>query len=327
MLGGRDGNHHPEAVTGRPGVWTAVLALVLWAVAGEPARADVQKIAPDGTVHRVDVEVFNTGQTGSGTRLRHTRQSPGGMTESTIVAGTDDPAVDREPSLDIDPVTGRPILVWSRNEGAGFDVVLSRYEGQGWAPFVRVTSGGGDESSPQVGSGNHLIHVLYRQGMSAQTSFYRSSFDRTSLAPVFGPELLPVDGMPFVPPEGESTPSSAPPPAADHVFFSAAVPGARPGDPGRILVWGVRDDPAPIVYRQGFLLPSDARSLEQHRAGWVSCRFALWYATADRFYYTSRVGGLWHEVRIVALSSTTTVADARLQLEEMIVKADDCAGP
>ncbi len=293
------------------------------------ARADIQKISPDGTVHRVDVEQYLSGGRVVGTALRHTRQGPSGAKESSLVPGTDDPAVDRDPAIEIDPVSGAPVLVWSRNEGAGFDIVLSRFEGGSWLPFVRVSSGGGDDLLPQVGPGKKLVHVVYRQsaGSQAPLSFYRSSFDRATLGPAYGPELLPLDGFPYVPPEGESAPGTDAPPPSDHVFFSSDVPALRPGDPGRIVVWGVRDDPVPIGFRQGFLLPSDVKSVLQHRAGWLACRFGLWFATGSRFYYTTRVGGRWHEGRFVELSSTTSLADARLQLEEMIRKADSCGGP
>lgn len=329
MLGGRDGNHHAQALSGRLLRRAAAGATLAAAWLATTANADVQKIAPDGTVHRVDVEQFLSGGKVAGTALRHTRQMPGGAKDSSLVPGTDDPAVDREPALEIDPVTGAPLLVWSRNEGAGFDIVLSRFEGASWLPFVRVSSGGEDESQPQIGSGQRLVHVVYRQstGFQGVFQYYRWSLDRATLGAVYGPEQLPLDGVPLVPPEGESSAGSDAPPTGAHVFFSGDLPALRPGDPGRIVVWGVRDDPVPVGFRQGFLLPADVKSVQQHRAGWLACRFGLWFTTSGRFYYTTRVNGRWHEDRFVETSSGTAVSDARLQLEEMIQKADGCGGP
>ncbi len=325
MLGGRHGHHHPQALRGGAALGAVVLATLL-AWPWTSARAERQKIAPDGTVHRIDVEANSSIRSTGGTVLRHTRQRPEGGTEIAYVTGTDDAALDRQPAIEIDLVTGTPVLVWTRSEGTSQDVVMSRYDDGTWLPFVRVTKCMGDRTSPQLRIGRQLTHVLYRQEDGALPSFYRVSFDRATLERVYGPELLPSDGMNYVPPEGEPSPNSAPPPA-DDLFFSVEAPGGQPGEPGRILVWGVRDEPVPIDYRQGFLLPSSAKNVLRLEGGWIACRFALWFATAERFYYTSRVENRWHEDRIVELSYGTSTSDARLQLEDMIRRTDSCSGP
>jgi hypothetical protein len=299
----------------RTGAASLALAAALVLLAG-PARADSQKVGPEGTVHRLTSENWTSGGGRvSGTALRHYRQYDDGTTASSLVPGTDDASADRDPAIEIDPATGQPVLVWSRNEGGGYQVYVSRFDGSAWAFPKPVFVQPGNGKSPDIRIASALIHVMWRQ----ETSATRVSLDRTTLDRVFGPETLPISDAGLVPPDGLPSPNAAAsdPPCGD-AYFAAEVPPRTSGEGGRIQVWGVRDAPVPVDYAQGFLLPQDVRNVQQPRARWIHDRFVLSFNTAERFFYTIRSSAGWSDLKTILLDASTSVSDARIQMEEMI---------
>ena len=139
MLGGRHQHHHAQALSRA----LAVLAVLAGCLAGSVGvfASHQQKVASEGTVHSIEVEGWATQFPVGGTVLRYDKQLPTGMRETSIIPGTDDPAVDLHPALDIDPATGTPVVVWTRNEGDGFDLFVSRHDGDEWSPPRRLYPG------------------------------------------------------------------------------------------------------------------------------------------------------------------------------------------
>lgn len=288
---------------------------VVVAVVATTARAEVTRITSDGTVHRIDVDAWSPSGRITGTALKWTRQFPKGGKESSYIPGTDDAAPDRDPAVEIDPATGAVVVVWARNEGAGFNIFASRYDGS-WSLPRLLARMDGDELEPQLRIGPKALHVSWRQDVSGQTSWWRSSFRADTFEPVFGPERLPTDDATAVPPDGGPAYGTTEAPAGD-LYFSATVFGRSPGDPGRAYVWGVRDEPVPFNFRQCLTLPAEVRSVVAQDARFIFGRFTYWFTTADRLYYTTLCNGRWAEMRVVELNASTSSADAQLMIREL----------
>jgi hypothetical protein len=301
--------HHAQALS-------VALALGAACLAAAPARAEVQKITADGTVHRVDVDV-TTSAKGTGTGIRYTRQQPAGGRDSSWVPGTDDIAADKDPVLEIEPSSGRPVLVWSRNEGTGFDLFISRLENGSWTAPRLLVHATGDDLLPQIRYDDHYLHAAWRQqDPSGAIALYRSSFDAASWTRTYGPERIPVDDMPPVPPGGSTTTSPAAP-SMNATYFSGTVPGLLPGDPSRSVVWGVRDEPLPISYHQVFSLPPEILSVSRIEAGFIGGRFTLWFVSGSKAYYTVATSTGWSSMRVIELNAQTTAADARAEIHDL----------
>ncbi len=315
-----DRHHHAQTL--RTGAAALAFAAAL-ALASGPARADSQKLGPEGTLHRLTVEDWtNDSGSLSGTALRHYRQYDDGTTESSFVPGTDDASADRDPAIEIDPATGQPVLVWSRNEGRGYLVFVSRFDGNAWSFPKPVFVQPDDEKFPDIRIASALIHVMWRQEAPGQTSAVRVSLDRTTLDRAFGPEPLAVSDTELVAPDGlPSFEAAASDPPCGEAYFAAEVPPRSTGkDDGWIHVWGVRDAPVPVEYSFGFQLPQDVRIEKQPMARWIQDRFVLSFNTPDRFFYTIRSGSAWSDLKILLLDANTSVSDARIRMEEMILR-------
>jgi len=305
----RDRLHHPQALT-------VALVLGVGTAAFAPARADVQRITSDGYVHRVDVDIY-VSPNGTGTGIRYTRQKPLGGRDTSWVTGTDDVAIDRDPSLDVEP-SGKPVVVWARNEGSGFDLYIARLDNGAWTAPSLLVHTGGDDTLPQIRYDDRYLHVAWRQqDASGAVAFYRSAFDPATWAPTYGPERIPTDDLPPIPPSGGTSSPGPASPSTCLTYFSGVVPGVLPGDPGRTVVWGVRDEPLPISYHQVFTLPPDATNVTQAEAAFIGGRFTLWFVSGSKAYYTVLTSTGWSSLRVDEINAQTTPADVRAQIHEL----------
>ena len=315
MRSRRDRHHHPEAVT-RLAAWAVAAVLLTAGPAAGAGNGFSQALDERGRLHRVEVEPWVSGGKILGTTLRHIIVNPDGTKESGLIPGTDDVPCDRDPALRIDPSTDEPVLVWSRHEGVGFDIFISRYHEGAWSALVPLPSSAGDDVAPQLQVGFRNNHVVYRSGPDEQRSWSRLVLDRGTLAPVFGPEPLPTSTQAPVPSVG-ATYSDTEPPFWDF-FFASELIRSGPTDPGIVMVWGVRDDPMPIDYAQSFQCPAGVRDVMQSEAGYLAGRFALRFVSGDRFPYVLRSAGSWSEMRSIELSDKLSPDSARLMLRDMI---------
>lgn len=276
-------------------------------VLSSAARANVQQIASDASVHRV--EAVSVGKPAM-PALRHTVLRRDGSSDIVLVPGTGDAWVDTEPALAIDPVTGDPVVVWSRDEGAGFDIWISRYHAGIWSAPVRILDGGADEVRPQIQVTDSLIHVAARSGETYQ----RLSLDRATLQPAFGPEPLPTGGPGTVP--GGSGTAVSPP--TDHVFFASDVIPPTEGDAGRIVIWGVRDEPVPIDYVEVLLVPVELAETATPLVSPIEGSLTVTVSAPDRIWYTLWLEESWQQFGAVDRSPETSLSDVRLMLADMI---------
>jgi hypothetical protein len=289
-----------------------IAGLVLVVMVGTtPARAEVQRIAGDGSVYRVDVDSWGPSGKATGTVLRTTRQRPKGGKDQSIIPGTDDAVIDRDAVLEIDPTTGKPVIVWARGDAAGFSLYISRLDASWSAPRLLVRMDG-DDLEPQIRFDGRYLHVSWRRELGGQSTYWRSSFLSSTLDLEFGPERIPTEDVVSIPIEGG--PSRGSDPSSDQQYFCATVWDPAPGGPNRAYIWGVRDEPVPINYRESLLLPSDVRTVNSSDAGFVGGRFTYWFTSANKLYYTTFANGLWADMRVVELNGQLTAGDARQQL-------------
>lgn len=291
----------------------ALAACLLMPWGTSPARAEVQRIASDGSVYRVDVDPWSQGGKSTGTVLRVTRQKAKGGKDQSIIPGTDDVVVDRDPALEIDPSSGKPIIVWARNDATGFSLYVSRFD-TSWSTPQLLVRQDGDDLEPEIRFAARYLHVSWRQDAAGQSTYWRSSFLASTLEPMFGPERVPTDDAVSIPPEGG--PSSANDPSPGLQYFCTTVGDRAPGDPFRAYIWGVRDEPVPINYRESLLLQPEVHTVNSSDVGYLGGRFTFWFTTSSRLYYTTFADGRWADMRLIELTGQLTAGDA---IEQLVV--------
>jgi len=290
----------------RPSLLTVITAALLAA----PAAADTKKLAADGTLHTI--EVVTTSGRSATVSLRHTRRPATGAPVAVTIPGTEDAVIDREPAIEIDPVSGQLLLVWSRLDGTDYNVFVSRYDGSSWSAPKPVVRAAGDDVEPQILISDHYVHVGWRQVLAGQSNFYRESLYSPTLDPAYGPERLVTSDLWPVPAEGAITAGVSDPPTSSEKIFSGVLYPANTTDPGRFHLWGVRDEPVPIGYREIVTLPPQARGASSVGCGILGGRFTIWYVAGARFYYATRLSGAWSPTRGIDLTGGVSASDARL---------------
>ena len=220
-------------------------------VATGAALAATSAVDSHGTVHSVERVVWTDGILVGGPALRYVTQTSDGGFHAEFVPGTYALPVDREPSLALDPVTERQIVVWSRTEGGDRDVWLTRLDEDGWHKWIPIADGPGDQFEPQLTARRELVHIVWKSvDASGRTTPTRLSLWRASLDPAFGPEILPRETGVTVSADGglDPDPESA---TADLTYFASILESSASGEE-TVVVWGIRDEPLPITYVQSF---------------------------------------------------------------------------
>ncbi len=313
MRGGRDADHHAQALSLR----RAAVAWALAALAGvSPAGAsEQQKLAATGTVHRVQSAVTSNGP-GSGSAILHRAQLPDGTVTSEIIPGTEDARPDAEPVLEIDPVTQRPIVVWARDTDGDFDIFVTRLEASGWGPLRSVGALAGQDRSPRVKVTPQWVHIVWRNELPLGPQPYRLTLERATLKVAYGPEPLPLDDADPISPAGET--ATSPPNAG--LFFAVPLTSVITGASPRVFLWGIQEEPTPVGYLETFEVPPGVTDLGRADAGWFGGRFAVWFVTRDKLFYTYQEGGAWTGMRQMQLDTSTPESEAVGQLREMLLR-------
>ncbi len=306
----------------RAAAWFLTLALV--PAAATAALAGAFKVAPDGTVHTVRSETWQSMESpsndqppASGTMLRYTRQDPDGTKTNWLIPGTDERATDREPALALRAGGNQPFVIWSRSEDAVLELFVTTLVDDQWTPLRRVFAGAGNRRLPDIEVRGHWLHVSWVQDTAAGPVFMRGVLDPDGLVEVHGPELLPTDGEEsLVSPQGEAESGVSAEPDPQAIHLSGLVSPPTPGEGGTIYIWGVRDEPIPITYLQGFRLPAGLTDVSRIRTRWLGNRLVLSFQSGGALYYTMRHKGRWSDLRSVLLGERGA-AEALLEVKEM----------
>ncbi len=291
-------------------------ALVATVVSG-PARAgDLQLIAADGTVHRILVSSWTAPGGAAGTTVRHQIQGATGAKQTITVPGTEDAAIERSPALGIDRVDGSLVLVWVREEAGSTHLRIARWVKGAWTASTALDGPRAGSSSPSLWVGEDWIHVAWSESTGQGPTFWRAVYAKDAFGRAFGPESMTTD-VPLVPAAAAEAPGASMPEGID-AYFTYTSPGPSTNDPGRMYVWGIRDEPVPIGYAEGTEIATLGSDTRDSGARTFGSSLTLWYHTGDRFFYRSRTAGVWGAIRMVVLDAQTTPEAARLQVDEML---------
>ena len=286
----------------------SLLSLAVALAAGAAMAAPAQQIDARGTLHRV--EAVWSGKPAM-PLLRHILVRADGTTAASVIPETDDLFVDTDPALAVDPSRGTLVLAWSRDIGDGYAVYVSRYGGSTWSSPVRVMDDpSGGEIEPQIQITPSLVHVVAHNG----PAYKRICLDPVSLQPVYGPEPLWNGGAGITP--GVDAPTHTP--TESHVFFTSTVLRPSETDPGRVVIWGVRDEPVPIDYLEALVLPLETAEGNRTAATPIEGSLTVTVNSGTRVWYTVFQNGAWSESASLALDGTTTLSDVVTMLADKI---------
>ncbi len=137
-----------------------VFFLVLLGLPGPPAPAEVGAVVYAGgmTAGYIEVGIIEDPEPIGNAWVRHHPQ--GGirfaLNEEGAANGDGDPAL-------ITDLAGYPLAAWSRHTPAGYDIVVSRFDGVQWSTPETVSGLPADELDPQLirDPGDGSIHLLY----------------------------------------------------------------------------------------------------------------------------------------------------------------------
>jgi hypothetical protein len=291
-------------------------ALVASTLSGAARAGDLQLIAADGTVHRILVSSWTAPVGVAGTTIRHQIQGASGAKQTITVPGTEDVAVERSPALGIDRVDGSLVLVWVREEAGSTHLRIARWARGAWTASTVLDGPRPGSGAPSLWVGAGWIHVAWSEGAGQAPTFWRAVYAKDSFAKAFGPEWMTTD-VPLVPGAATEAPGATMPEGLD-AYFTYTSPGPATTDPGRMYVWGIRDEPVPIGYAEGTEIATSGTDTRDSGVRAFGSSLTLWYHTGDRFFYRTRTSGIWGTARMVVLDAQTTPEAARLQVDEML---------
>lgn len=138
----------------RTGRLLALLALLGFAAAAPAAATDASMaLGPEGEVYRVLVGAYGSliagapaAQAGNAALVLE-RVTPGAAPARALVPGTDDPAVEKYPSLTIDPASDSVFVVWEAQATIHSTVHLAAYSGGRWSSVFELS---GDPFSAKI---------------------------------------------------------------------------------------------------------------------------------------------------------------------------------
>ena len=297
--------------------FAAVMLAVLLAALLHPSvlAGNRSGVDEDGFVHTVLSEPWSQGNNSGGTVLVHVIQDPDGTESRTYVPGTDNFTLEKDPCIDLDPVTGTPVVVWAQVDGRATALYLARMENGAWNEPRLIWADGAVNLDPEIDIRENLVHLIWRQEGETAVRL-RLSLSRESLEPQFGPEELPVDMPGISAPGADSEPATTP--GDDLSFFASVAPHQIPDQPGRMITWGIRDEPVPVVYFQPFLLPQGIQAVKESHSVWIEDRFVTWFTAGSSFYYTTLHEGQWDDLRVIDLKNGRTTSEAILLLHDLI---------
>ncbi len=167
----------------------SIAAVIGLSIAGLFEAATTVIDPSTGRVLMVDVVQDQVNPTIQGIRYRE--RWPQGQTTSEDVQGTWDEILDQAPSISLNPAGGI-VVVWSRHDGADFELNLARREAGAWSSLRTLTFNSTFDTNPQVlVSSPDVAHIAW-WGNGAGGPFYLQTFNVLTGAPI-GPRYEPIN--------------------------------------------------------------------------------------------------------------------------------------
>ena len=89
-------------------------------------------------------------------------------------------------------------------------------------------------------------------------------------------------------------------------------------EPGQIVIWGVRDEPVPIDYKEVLRVPVDLADGNVAIAAPIEGSLTATVISPSYAWYTVFQGGDWRTFGALQLDGTTSLSDVRALLADMI---------
>lgn len=287
-----------------------VSILVLGAV---PGLAATDLLDRDGNLHSVR-------SSEDGSALIHFVQYANGSSSTATITATEDAALDRDPDLALDP-NGRSLgLVWSREASGNFEVAFARFDEGVWSEPLLLSSSAEDDLLPQVRFGVQGIALaVWMRQDGLVPSFHHRAVNRL-LSPL-GPEEPLAAAPVYLDLEDEGAVTDPFASGSEHFLFRTRYFGRD-----RLILFGLRDEPAPIPgrwIRLEFVMPKTVGGLDRHVSSWVAGRLLIRVTTEEGLLYTQQVDeSTWTEYRMVNRPDLSTEAAELLIIEQMLTKAE-----
>ncbi|HZI95186.1 MAG TPA: hypothetical protein VFE84_13145 [Patescibacteria group bacterium] len=142
----------------------------------------------DNSGHVLTVEVLSDPGDPVVQGLALVDQAPGGGTSTAPIFPTWDPIIDQDPGITLNPHDGQPVIVWSRQIGASFEIAMLRRMSGGWGPIDILTNSATSDIRPRaIVDANERAHVVwYPSGIGGPV--YLQSFDIHNGQPLGSPQ-------------------------------------------------------------------------------------------------------------------------------------------
>lgn len=292
----------------------ANIIILILLLAGFSVHADTLTLDKNGNLHKVVVVHHDlSSEENPKTYLAHILQKPDGSIEKRTLPLTEDQWPDLEPQIDINPSTQLPSIFWSRFDGTDYEIFLSRFDGTQWLHPMPITFNSIDDREPRLVFGpSGLAHIMWKEETPQTPTYYYLTTEATQGFAQRPDVLIPPDNN-FVLPDGTTPPGSSMPEDQDF-FFAFYVPL----DPSIIVVWGGRDDPSPISFQEGFVLPGSCQSLSSIKVSRINGKLTVIFRSGNDLYYTYRTTQGWVPYRVIKLDDNLCEGKAELLIKEML---------
>jgi hypothetical protein len=243
-------------------------------------------------------------------------QLPDGESAAVEIPGTADPALDLDPRLVLDPDGRSLTLSWSREVAGNLEVAIARFANGVWTEPVLLSSSAEDDELPQVSFVHSEIAVaVWMSVEDGVPTFHYRPFTR-QLVPLGPAEPLVVE--PILLDSGASDGPTAPiPRGSDHFLFLADFEGRK-----RLVLFGVRDEPAPIPgrwIRLDFVTPETSSGHDRHRSSWVDGSLLIRVETDQGLLYNQQTSeSTWTGFRLLDGAERSMEAAELLVIEQML---------
>jgi len=293
------------------GSWCAA-ALVFLSLLS-PALAAERVVSSTGITHTVFVESRAGGYNSSqiGTRLVYRMQSLDETIQTTIIPGTDEALAESDPTILLSPGTERPVIFWTRGDGAESEITFSFFIGSGWTPTVTLTQNDTMDRSPQIFWGpSGYLHVVWSGPASLDgPPMYEAVLDSKGVV-VVQPTVVETIPSAIVTTATEGIPTLS---ASDALF--AVDTTCKLGS--RVTVQGGYDEPVPVHKRVDFVLPAGATS-ESSKIEVVNEIPVLFVKSGSRVFYSYQRSTGWTTLRSITLDASTDERSAEILIRTML---------
>jgi hypothetical protein len=231
--------------------------------------------------------------------------------QTTIIPGTDEALTESDSHDSPVPGTERPVVFWTRGDGAESEISFSFFIGSGWTPTATLTQNDhdGPESPDLLGSLGIPPCRLVGPRIAGRPPMYEAVLDSKGVV-VVQPSVVETIPSAVVTTATEGIPTVS---ASDALF--AVDTTCKLGS--RVTVQGGYDEPVPVHKRVDFVLPAGAIS-ESSKIEVVNEIPVLIVKAGSRVFYSYQRSTGWTTLRSITLDASTDERSAEILIRTML---------